>query len=362
MRTEDFEYLRKFLYDRSGLALTPDKSYLLESRLAPIARRLKHKTLADLIAQMRIRSDEALTIEVVEAMTTNETLFFRDRWPFERFSQMILPAMIDANKATKRIRIWCAACSSGQEPYSLAMLLCEASHLLAGWQVELVGTDISEEMLERCRKGWYSAFEVQRGMTPDMLRKYFTKDGDGWQINDKLRSMVKFRNFNLLADPGSSGVGLTGLDLIFCRNVLIYFDEVTRKQVFTGMAKAMKPAGFLCLGGAETVIGISDAFRILPGERGLFAVNGPAGAAGGAVAQTFPPRPALASAPVALAAAPVAARAPITAFASRPATAAGPAAPPLAARPAPAPAPLSARASLDPRPIEAMLAAVARLA
>lgn len=387
MKTEDFEFLRKFLYDRSGLSLTPDKSYLLESRLAPIARRLQHKTLTDLIGQMRIRADEALTIEVVEAMTTNETLFFRDRWPFERFSQMILPAMLEANKATKRIRIWCAACSSGQEPYSLAMLLAEAGHLLNGWQVELIGTDISEEMLERCRKGWYSAFEVQRGMTPDLLKKYFTKDGDGWLISEKLRAMVKFRNFNLLADPSTASAGLSGLDLIFCRNVLIYFDETTRRQVFNGMAKAMKPAGYLCLGGAETVIGISDAFRILPGERGLFAVNAPGGAAGAAAApaQVFTPRP-TAPAP---APASAAARAPITAFASRPATpapsvpprpavAAAPVPPrpvapvaPVAPRPGssfaprpatPAPAaPAAARSALDPRPIEAMLAAVARL-
>ncbi|MDO8288252.1 MAG: protein-glutamate O-methyltransferase CheR [Parvibaculum sp.] len=389
MKTEDFEFLRKFLYDRSGLSLTPDKSYLLESRLAPIARRLKHKALSDLIDQMRVRADEALTIEVVEAMTTNETLFFRDRWPFERFSQMILPALLEANKATKRIRIWCAACSSGQEPYSLAMLLAEAGHLLGGWQVELIGTDISEEMLDRCRKGWYSAFEVQRGMTPELLKKYFIKDNDGWLISDKLRAMVKFRNFNLLADPSASGVGLSGLDLIFCRNVLIYFDETTRRQVFSGMAKAMKPAGFLCLGGAETVIGISDAFRILPGERGLFAVNAPGGAAGAAApAQVFTPRPAIATAPTAPApaVAGVAPRAPITAFASRPAVAATPvvprpAAPPVAPRPAtaaapvapragsafaprpatPAAAPAPARSALDPRPIEAMLAAVARL-
>jgi chemotaxis protein methyltransferase CheR len=281
MNSADFDFLRKFLYDRSGLALTPDKSYLLESRLAPIARKMKLKSLADLIAHMRVTSDEALTIQVVEAMTTNETLFFRDRWPFERFSAKVLPDMMEANKHTKRIRIWCAACSSGQEPYSLAMLIAEAGRLLDGWSVELIGTDISEEMLERCRKGWYSTFEVQRGMTPEMLKKYFTKDGEGWKISDRLRAMVKFRNFNLLDDPSAPAAGLSGLDLIFCRNVLIYFDEITRKRVFAGMAKVMKPAGYLCLGGAETVIGISDAFRILPGERGLFGVT-PAAAPAGA--------------------------------------------------------------------------------
>lgn len=338
MKTEDFEFLRKFLYERSGLSLTPDKSYLLESRLAPIARRLKFKALPDLIAQMRIRADEALTIEVVEAMTTNETLFFRDRWPFERFSQMILPQMMEANKASKRIRIWCAACSSGQEPYSLAMLMAEAGHLLNGWQVELIGTDISEEMLERCRKGWYSAFEVQRGMPPELLKKYFTKDGDGWLISDKLRQMAKFRNFNLLGDPTAPGAGLAGLDLIFCRNVLIYFDESTRKQVFAGMAKIMKPGGFLCLGGAETVIGISDAFRILPGERGLFGIN----TAGSASAPVVSPRPFAASAPVAV-------PAPAPAVAARPV----PPAPAFTPRPAATPAPAAASAAAPRAPVTA---------
>lgn len=296
MNTNDFEFLRQFLYQRSGLALTPDKSYLLESRLAPIARKLKMKTLSELVAHLRKGGDEALTIAVVEAMTTNETLFFRDRWPFDRFSAMILPTLMELNKNTRRIRIWCAACSSGQEPYSLAMLLAEAGGKLAGWQIEIIATDISDEMLERCRKGWYSTFEVQRGLPPDLLKKYFTKDGDGWLISEKLRAMVKFRNFNLLHDPAAAGI--TGLDLIFCRNVLIYFDEATRRKVFASMARVMKPGGYLCLGGAETVIGISDAFRILPGERGLFGL-GEVSAAQAAGQPAAAPRPAASVPPLA---------------------------------------------------------------
>lgn len=296
MNSTDFEFLRDFLYQRSGLALTPDKSYLLESRLAPIARKAELASLTDLVAQLRQRPDEALTIQIVEAMTTNETLFFRDRWPFERFTAMILPTLMEQNRATRRIRIWCAACSSGQEPYSLAMLLSEASAKLAGWSVEITATDISEDMLARCHKGWYSTFEVQRGLPADLQKKYFTKEGDGWVISEKIRQMVKFRNFNLLQDPAS--IGLHGLDLIFCRNVLIYFDEATRRKVFAGMAKAMKSNGYLCLGGAETVIGISDAFLILPGERGLFAVNTQIGAqpAAAVTAAAVRPAPAFASA------------------------------------------------------------------
>lgn len=294
MNSTDFEFLRDFLYQRSGLALTPDKSYLLESRLAPVARKARLVSLSELVAQLRQRADEALTIQIVEAMTTNETLFFRDRWPFERFTSMILPTLMEQNRATRRIRIWCAACSSGQEPYSLAMLLTEASAKLAGWTVEIIATDISEEMLARCHKGWYSTFEVQRGLPADLQKKYFTKDGDGWVISEKIRNMVKFRNFNLLQDPAS--IGLHGLDLIFCRNVLIYFDEATRKTVFAGMARAMKANGYLCLGGAETVIGISDAFRILPGERGLFAINTQASIPPSAAAARAAPAPAFAAA------------------------------------------------------------------
>lgn len=289
MNSSDFEFLRQFLYQRSGLALTPDKAYLLESRLAPLARKLKLRALPELVQHMRKGADEALAFEVVEAMTTNETLFFRDRWPFERFTAMILPTLMELNKATRRVRIWCAACSSGQEPYSLAMLIAEAGARLAGWQIEIVATDISEEMLERCRKGWYSTFEVQRGLPPDLQKKYFTKDGEGWLIGEKLRAMVKFKSFNLLNDPATAG--LTALDLIFCRNVLIYFDEPTRKKVFAGMARVMKPGGFLCLGGAETVIGISDAFRILPGERGLFGLGTAPASAAAPAAPTAPVAP-----------------------------------------------------------------------
>lgn len=314
MNSNDFEFLRQFLYQRSGLALTPDKSYLLESRLSPIARKLKLRSLPELVEHLKKGATQDLTIQIVEAMTTNETLFFRDRWPFERFTQMILPTLMEQNKSNRRVRIWCAACSSGQEPYSLAMLLSEAGAKVAGWQFEIIATDISEEMLQRCRRGWYSTFEVQRGLPPELLKKYFVKDEEGWTISEKLRSMVRFRYFNLLNDPVTAG--LTALDLIFCRNVLIYFDEPTRKKVFSGMSKVMKPGGFLCLGGAETVIGISDAFRILPGERGLFGLNPQAAAApvpaAGATSAAVP-RPAM----------PAAAPAKGLATAPKPATASG---------------------------------------
>ena len=271
MNSVDFDFLRRFLYERSGLALTPDKAYLIESRLTPIARRLRLKDVEDLIALLRRDGRAPVGMQVVEAMTTNETLFFRDGWPFERFRTTLLPELMNQNQHTRRIRIWCAACSSGQEPYSLAMLLAEAGRQLDGWYVDLIATDISEEMLQRGRDGWYSAFEVQRGLSPELLKKYFVKDGEGWRIDEKLRAMVKFRNFNLLSDPVAAALG--PLDLIFCRNVLIYFDEITRKRVFAGMARVLRPGGFLCLGGAETVIGISDAFRILPGERGVFGLT-----------------------------------------------------------------------------------------
>jgi chemotaxis protein methyltransferase CheR len=173
-------------------------------------------------------------------------------------------------KTSRRIKIWSAACSSGQEPYSLAMTMAEMGTALAGWTIEILATDISEAMLARAQEGRYSLFEVSRGLPDSMLEKYFKPDGNGFRVKDSLREMIEFRHYNLLEEPSTSGIG--PVDIIFCRNVLIYFDEATRKRVFTGLAKVLRPWGYLCLGGAETVVGISDAFRVLPGERGLFGL------------------------------------------------------------------------------------------
>lgn len=270
MNTIEFEYLRRLLYDRSGLVVTRDKMYLIENRLMPIARQHGLNSIDALVGLISRGCNDATISQIVEAMTTNETLFFRDGWPFERLKRSLLPDIMSLSKIPRRIRIWSAACSSGQEPYSLAMTLAEMGPALPVGQVEIVATDISPAMLARAREGRYSAFEVSRGLPDPMLKKYFTADRDGWRAKDNLKAMIEFRSYNLLEDPVAAGIGL--FDVIFCRNVLIYFDEPTRKRVFQSLARVLRPWGCLCLGGAETVVGISDAFRVLPGERGLFGL------------------------------------------------------------------------------------------
>ena len=262
---DDFDFIAKLVYDRSGLVLTPDKSYLLESRLVPVARKHGLKGLDDLARGLRARSAQ-LVADSVEAMTTNESLFFRDVKPFEQFRKVVLPRLLETRSAKRSLRIWSAACSSGQEAYSLAMLLCEEGTKLDGWNIEIVGTDLSAQMVERARAGTYSQFEVQRGLPVQMLVKYFRQEGERWQIDGRLRAMVKYREFNLLSDLSPLGT----FDVIFCRNVLIYFDQATKARVLEQAARRLPPDGVLFLGGAETVLGVTDRFEPVPGERGIY--------------------------------------------------------------------------------------------
>ncbi|HNQ92996.1 MAG TPA: protein-glutamate O-methyltransferase CheR [Alphaproteobacteria bacterium] len=269
MKVADFEIYKSMLYERSGLVITPDKSYLLDSRLTPIAKKWGHPTLEAMTLQLRALPDEALIKDIVEAMTTNETSFFRDTRPFEIFKDTVLPHMTEARKGKKTLRIWCAACSSGQEPYSLAMILKEKELLLKGWRFEIVATDLSEEILATAKKGSYSQFEVQRGLPIQYLMKYFTQVGETWQIKDEIKNMIKFSSFNLLGDMSRMGM----FDVVFCRNVLIYFDEKTKGSVLEKMERQMESDGFLFLGGAETVLGITNKFVAQPEKRGLYVKN-----------------------------------------------------------------------------------------
>jgi chemotaxis protein methyltransferase CheR len=207
---------------------------------------------------------------VVEAMTTNETFFFRDKVPFDHFRDSIMPEILQARAARKSIRIWCAAGSTGQEPYSLAMCLKEMAAALTGWRVEIIATDLSQEVLEKSKSGIYSQFEVQRGLPIQMLVKYFKQTGEFWQINADIRAMVQHRQLNLLHDFSQLG----SFDVIFCRNVLIYFDQETKINIFGRLAKATEPDGFLVLGAAETVVGLTDVFKPYPDRRGLYRPNG----------------------------------------------------------------------------------------
>jgi len=265
----DYEYLRKLLRDHSGLDLSADKQYLIESRLLPLARKAGLAGISELVQKMKA-GPTALIGQVVEAMTTNETFFFRDKVPFDHFRDSIMPEILQARAGRKSIRIWCAAGSTGQEPYSLAMCLKEMSAALNGWRIEILATDLSQEVIEKSKAGIYSQFEVQRGLPIQLLVKYFKQTGDVWQINPEIRAMVQHRQLNLLHDFSQLGV----FDVIFCRNVLIYFDQETKINIFNRLAKATEPDGFLVLGAAETVVGLTDAFKPYPERRGLYRPNG----------------------------------------------------------------------------------------
>jgi chemotaxis protein methyltransferase CheR len=271
----DYEYLRKVLKDLSGLDLSADKQYLIESRLLPLARKSGLSDIAELVQKMKGGSS-ALINQVVEAMTTNETFFFRDKVPFDHLRDTILPEILRARAARKSIRIWCAAGSTGQEPYSIAMCLKEMGAALAGWRIEILATDLSQEVLEKSKAGIYSQFEVQRGLPIQLLVKYFKQIGELWQINPDIRAMVQQRRLNLLHDFSQLGV----FDVIFCRNVLIYFDQDTKSKIFARLAKGIEVDGFLVLGAAETVVGLTEVFKPFPDRRGLYRPNGAQSAPG----------------------------------------------------------------------------------
>ncbi len=265
----DYDYLRKLLKERSGLDLSSDKQYLVESRLVPLARKSGLAGIPELVQKMKGAGAEALTSEVVEAMTTNETFFFRDKIPFDHLKQAVLPALIQARAARRSLRIWCAASSTGQEPYSIAMCLKEMGAALAGWRLEIVATDLSQAVLEKSKAGIFSQFEVQRGLPIQFLVKYFTQIGEFWQLNADIRAMVQHRQLNLLQDFSHLGT----FDVIFCRNVLIYFDQETKTDIFARLAKMLEPDGVLALGAAESVVGISSVFKPYPDRRGLYCLG-----------------------------------------------------------------------------------------
>jgi chemotaxis protein methyltransferase CheR len=265
----EYEFLRKLLKERSGLDLSADKQYLVESRLVPLARRVGMAGISELVQKAKTGSAETLIGEVVEAMTTNETFFFRDKIPFEHLRDTMLPALLQARAARRALRIWCAASSTGQEPYSIAMLLKEMGAALSGWRVEIVATDLSQGVLEKSRAALFSQFEVQRGLPIQLLVKYFAQVGEMWQLNADVRAMVSHRQLNLLQDFSHLG----SFDVIFCRNVLIYFDQDTKIGIFERLARVVEPDGFMVLGAAESVVGISDAFKAHPDRRGLYQPN-----------------------------------------------------------------------------------------
>jgi chemotaxis protein methyltransferase CheR len=266
MTPQDYDYIRKILRERSGLVLSAEKQYLVESRLLPVVRKAGLTSLAELVTALKAVPSSALATIVVEAMTTNESFFFRDKLPFENFREVLMPALMAARAQERHIRIWCAAAATGQEPYSLAMALKEMGAKLAGWNVEIFSTDISSPALGKAKAGLYSQFEVQRGLPIQLLVKYFTQVGDLWQISPDIRNMVTYRHFNLLQD--FAGFGL--FDVVFCRNVLIYFDQETKIAVLNRLARTVRGDGYLMLGAAETVVGLTAAFKPMADHRGVY--------------------------------------------------------------------------------------------
>lgn len=277
MTPADQKYLSELVKVRSGLVLSEEKAYLIESRLGPLARQMGLDGLDQLFRSLRDQPTERLLSEVTEAMTTNESFFFRDKTPFEHLEKVVLPELLERQGGAKQLRIWCAAASNGQEPYSIAMILKGLGAKLNGWNVEILATDIAKSVLERAKQGTYSQFEVQRGLPIQLLVKHFEKQGENWRVKADLRSMVKFREFNLLDDYR----GLGRFDIVFCRNVLIYFDRDTKQNVLERIRATMPDEGFLVLGAAETVLGITDVFGPMAGHRGLYRPQSGAAAATG---------------------------------------------------------------------------------
>jgi chemotaxis protein methyltransferase CheR len=265
----DYDFLRKCLKERSGLVLSAEKQYLVESRLLPVVRRAGLAGLGELVVALKTGRHDALMTAVVEAMTTNESFFFRDKVPFDHFRSIVMPALIAARQSVRTIRIWCAAASTGQEPYSLAMCIKQMEREIAGWRFEILATDLSNEVLEKARQGLYSQFEVQRGLPIQLLVRHFTQIGEMWQIAPELRAMVKYRQFNLLTDFSQFG----RFDLIFCRNVLIYFNQETKIDVLNRLAQVTAGDGFLVLGAAESVVGLTTSFKVVGDKHGLYAPN-----------------------------------------------------------------------------------------
>ncbi len=271
MTPQTFEYIRKFLKDRSGISLTPDKQYLVDSRLIPLIRELNLSTVDDVAALLQKGADPSIAAKVVEAMTTNETSFFRDLKPFQQFETLVIPHIVKSGTDGK-FDLWCAASSSGQEPYSLAMTFLEKNALLGGRAPRILGTDIDTSILKRAQEGIYTQFEVQRGLPITHLMRYFTQlkaGGDKWAIKDAVKQLVTYEQLNLLESYQRFGK----FDVIFCRNVLIYFEPETKSSILNKLADALKPHGVLFLGGSESITDLTNRLQPFQGNRGVYELK-----------------------------------------------------------------------------------------
>ena len=267
MREKDFNFISDLLLTRVGLGLTTERAYLLEGRLTPIARNRDMADVDALLTRARTQPDDTLLAEIVEAMMVRETSFFRDRAPFRQFSDIILPDLIKSRSRERRIRIWCAGCSTGQEPYSIAMLLNDRAAELDGWSISVMATDVSKRAIETARRGYYSQFEVQRGLPIEFLMKHFSRRRSKWEISDMVSGMVSFHQHNLL--DGASQFG--EFDIIFCRNVLTYMDDSIKDAVFASLSETLASDGYLFLGIGETTAGLADRMKRAHGLLGVYS-------------------------------------------------------------------------------------------
>lgn len=256
-----FGFVRDHVRAESAIVLETGKEYLVESRLLPLARQTGHDTVDTFVAELKRTRNPALLRQVVEALTTNETSFFRDSDPFVALRQDVLPTLAK-ERPGRSLRVWAAACSSGQEPYSIAMTTRDTPEV-AGWKVDIVATDLSEEVLAKARKGEYSQLEVNRGLPVTTLVKHFQRSGINWRINPDLAAMVQFRQLNLMRPFGPVG----RFDVVFLRNVLIYFDLATKRDILRRVRQVMAPDGYLFLGAAEMTMGVDDAWERVPAGR-----------------------------------------------------------------------------------------------
>jgi chemotaxis protein methyltransferase CheR len=253
----DFTYIADLVRRDSAIVLEPGKEYLVESRLLPVAREAGTDTIAGLVQQLRREPGAGLRDQVVEAMTTNETSFFRDVHPFTALADTVLPEVVEARRAHRRIDVWCAAASSGQEPYSVAMLLDELLGAEPGWQLRVLASDLSQRMLDRTQLGVYSQLEVNRGLPVQRLLRHFEREGHQWRAKENLRSMIRTQALNL----DGPWPAMPTMDVVLLRNALIYFDVPTKKRVLAKVRHVLRPDGYLFLGGAETTLGLDDSYE-----------------------------------------------------------------------------------------------------
>lgn len=267
MNIADFEIYKDLLKEKSGLSLTQDKAYLIKSRLNPVSKKWGYDNISVMTHVLRGVPPAELINDIIEAMTTGDTSFFRNKKAFDAIRETILPYYLNRQGGDKEIKIWCAAASSGQEPYSLAMLLKEEQEKMPDWRFSITASDISHEILERAKEGVYTQFESQRGLSVSMLMKFFVQNGNTWSLNDEIKKMVAFKNFNLLDDMSNMG----RFDIIFCRNVLVYFDQETQRDVLSRLHDQLADDGLLFLGQDESILGVTEDFKGVTNCSGIYA-------------------------------------------------------------------------------------------